>query len=58
MPCPFLASLLMMVIFCLFQLVDFFAAYPDAGSATRGFRQAIEVIRGNIAWLDRYENME
>lgn len=40
------------------QLVDLFAEYPDAGSATRGFRQAIEVIRGNIAWLDRYKNME
>ncbi len=40
------------------QLVDFFARYPDAGSATRGYRQAIEAIEGNIQWLANSQDLQ
>ena len=38
------------------QVQDFFAANPDAGSGTRAVLQAIEVIQGNIQWVNSNQN--
>jgi len=34
------------------QVETFFQQHPNAGSGIRAYHQAIEVIRGNIHWLE------
>lgn len=36
------------------EVEAFFTKYSDKGTASRSFRQAIEVIKGNIAWVNQY----
>ena len=36
----------------LLQVEEFFEENPDVGSGSRAADQAIEIIRGNIAWLN------
>lgn len=37
------------------EVESFFAKYPDAGAGARGRMQALETIRGNIAWMKNYQ---
>ena len=39
--------------FCCSQFEQFFNEHSDAGSGTRSYLQAEEVIKGNIYWLKR-----
>ena len=36
-----------------FQVEDFFAWYPDAGTGARFREEALQSIRANISWMDR-----
>ena len=40
----------------MFQVEDFFTMYPNAGAGSRGREQALESIKRNIAWMDRYQD--
>ena len=40
-----------------FQVLRFFEKYPNAGAGQNDREQAIEVLNGNIKWLNNYKNI-
>ena len=43
-----------LLIFCCLQFEQFFNEHSGAGSGTRSYLQAEEIIKGNIYWLEHY----
>ena len=42
---------------CFFQVESFFGEQSDLGSGVRAVRQAVEIIKHNIQWLEKNENL-